>query len=533
MTTSKLSDIGILLQSARDGALAYEKQQNDKASEGAMVQVERITNLPIVAYEQLRNASENIEDHLLVQKAIYRFYRRNMFLIPKGHFVGLGRELVVELTQAEYIKNDSVSDTTVQEIDELIKEHFSFYKEALVSDRGIKRSTYEKWTLEILSVKTEQLLHSFALINSYVYFVHSYLSDKVKYNKIIESDENVAPEEYSLLLYIAIHKALLKSDDANIRSGLLGLYSFSISDTTNMITFNTKYDELVSLDSTAKLTRFVTKNGAPFQIIKSTFFKSQVDKVDIDVSNESRIMELIGDKVDEAYRLTRKSINKGFVKSVAFLLITKVLIGLMVEIPYDTIVTGSIVVLPLLVNLILPPVLIAITGLTLRLPGEENRKSIKHYIQTMIYESDHETSMPTLKYNKPTRGFSVFNVTYGVLLIAVFLIIGYYLQMLHYNIVQAVIFFIFASTASFLGYRLTLQAKALELVGTHQGIGSNIRDFIYLPFIIVGRRVSYKFKQLNLVAQVLDLAIDLPLKTTIRLIRQWGAFINGKRDDLL
>ena len=51
-------------------------------------------------------------------------------------------------------------------------------------------------------------------------------------------------------------------------------------------------------------------------------------------------------------------------------------------------------------------------------------------------------------------------------------------------------------------------------------------------FVVVGRRISYRFARLNIVAQILDNVIELPLTTVLRLLRQWTAFLRNKQDDL-
>jgi len=98
--------------------------------------------------------------------------------------------------------------------------------------------------------------------------------------------------------------------------------------------------------------------------------------------------------------------------------------------------------------------------------------------------------------------------------------------------VQAVIFFVFLSTASFLGFRLSTMVRELEVLSSTNTL-SAIRDFFYLPFILVGQWLSSKYARINAVAFVLDIAIELPLKTVLRLIRQWARFINEKHDQLL
>ena len=48
--------------------------------------------------------------------------------------------------------------------------------------------------------------------------------------------------------------------------------------------------------------------------------------------------------------------------------------------------------------------------------------------------------------------------------------------------------------------------------------------------MVVGRWMSEKYAKVNIVALILDMLIELPLKTVLRLVRQWGAFIDDRKD---
>ena len=74
--------------------------------------------------------------------------------------------------------------------------------------------------------------------------------------------------------------------------------------------------------------------------------------------------------------------------------------------------------------------------------------------------------------------------------------------------------------------------REVELLNKQQGMLSIIRDFFYLPFIAVGQWLSRKYARVNIVAFTLDMAIELPLKTILRLIRQWTRFLNEKHDEI-
>src|ERR1700748_2931776 len=57
------------------------------------------------AYEQLRNVAEYREHHLLLRSAIQRYLTRHMRL---ENFEPVGADMVTELTQSGYLKNDTI-----------------------------------------------------------------------------------------------------------------------------------------------------------------------------------------------------------------------------------------------------------------------------------------------------------------------------------------------------------------------------------------------------------------------------------------
>lgn len=520
----KISQMGELLQQFTTNIAAHDTYNVSK-QKGETLHVPNLANAVLYAYEQLRNASENIEDHLLLQRAILRYYRRTLALnhvVPKD----IGKELIIELTQAEYLANDSVPLAQIDEIEALIARYHRSYQAATPNERR----TLERWMFELLAVETEQLLDSPVRIISFARFAHAHLSQTIDYQKALKGDTSVGQNDYSTLLYIAIHKALLKSDDANIRSELLALHNITPADTAQFIAFNQAYDTLAASKATVTLTRFVNKNGAPLRVIRATFFDEHEEQYPITIADQAQTINTVQARIDSEYKEVRKRINKGVLRSVIFLLITKTLVGLVIEVPYDLAIYGAIIVLPLIVNLLFPPVFLALTALTFRIPGEANKRAIVDYIEGLLYEKG---TTPKLRYSESVDNRTAFNVVYAVVFVGAFYLVADRLAALGFNIVQGVIFVVFLSTASFLGYRLTLQIKELELLTTNQGFIALVRDFLYAPFIFVGQRISYRFGQLNIIAQILDAAIDLPLKTMVRLIRQWTVFLNNKKDELL
>ena len=164
------------------------------------------------------------------------------------------------------------------------------------------------------------------------------------------------------------------------------------------------------------------------------------------------------------------------------------------------------------------------------LPGLANTTRLVEQINHMLYE--HEQSKQLVRRGGQQFGVG-YSIAYGLAFITVFGGVAYLLwSLLGFDIVHLLIFFVFLSAASFLGFRLSRMIRELESIETSQNGVTIMRDFLYMPFVVVGRYISDKYSKVNVVAMALDMLIELPLKTILRLIRQWSAFISAKKDQL-
>ena len=126
-----------------------------------------------------------------------------------------------------------------------------------------------------------------------------------------------------------------------------------------------------------------------------------------------------------------------------------------------------------------------------------------------------------------------YNIVYAFIVLAVFVAVSWALMtFFEFAIPHLVVFFIFLSGASFLGFRLSRMIRDFESVDSQQNSVTVLRDFFYMPFVVVGRWLNEKYAKVNFVSMILDMVIELPLKSLLRMIRQWSAFISSKKDQL-
>lgn len=515
-----------MLQQQLEAARAHDQAVRKQNAEGTPIHVPGTGKKLTSAYEQLRNAAEYTEEHLLLQRAIKRFFNRNFafFTRRNDHIGNVGEELIVELTQAGYLHSGEFSTHTAVRIRNLAEEYIHTYKQ--LREARVSREDAADWVLSILSVETEGILNPHSHHTALAYGAYHHYMRLLPKDRFATNHEEV--EKYEISLYIAVHQSLLKSDISVVRHDLMRMYRQTPHDLPAFIRFNRLVNDLYTSKFTHRLKRAVGKYGAALRILKSLV--DDRDDLPELLQDRERFLDAFDQQTQKEYKQVHRRLNKGIIKSIIFIFITKVIIGIGIEIPYDILVVGHLALLPLAINLLFPPLYMASLKLGLKVPSLANAHTLRDYIDKALFTDELPTT-PTLRDSiRTASAFSKW--LYGILFLIPFAITLYVLSLLGFNVVQMIIFFTFLSTASFFGFRLSSMIRELELVSHQSSFLSTLRDFFYLPFILVGQWLSSKYAKINAVAYFLDIAIELPLKTVLRLIRQWTRFLNEKHEEI-
>lgn len=528
--TPDLSQLGHTLVDSLRKVEAYEADTLTRRGKDT-IHVPTVGSTLTTAYEQLRNASEYAEDELLQQRAIRRYFNRVLSFHTKVPTKTLAEELITELTQAEYLSNDYTTKSDVKAISQHITQYYGAYWDYADSEHNLtKRHEFQKWTLDILAVKSEQVLQSHIRQLLFAHFAITYLQDKVTLKKLLRDKEHIEEADFPIILYTAIHRSILKSDMMTIRSALVDSFRIDVDDHASFMAFNSRLDYLFQTKTVAYATRIIGKNGAALRFIYTGLFSESAPVTIQSLKSPETLEHALRSHVEHEYIMLNKRLDKGILRSIVFLLITKSIVGIAVEVPYDILIYGSIIWIPLLINLFFPSIFIAFSRLTLTTPNARNTNAVVNQILGILFAGEQDAPAVKLPKESTSVGFST---AYALMFLIMFAGLSYILYLLEFNIIQGIIFFVFLSTASFLSFRLSRQIHELEAVNASQSSLSLFRDVIYMPFIYVGQQISYRYSQVNIVAMVLDILIELPLKTILRLIRQWMQFLNAKKDELI
>lgn len=519
-----LSVIGEQFRAALAQARTFRERRNTQRDKREKIHVVGAGGTLTSAYEQLRNAAENTEEHLLLQNAIRRFYRQLLLARDKSELARSGDELAVELTLAGYLPNNTLTTEQIRAINTMAVQYGELLDE--LRAHRVTNETALRWVLDMLSVGVERELSDHTDDDVFMQFCYEYFRATLDPVKLFGSK---VPKDYDIALFMAVHKALLRSDVAVVRADLMRRYRIEPTQTRQFTELAKHIDTVIDSHLADRLYRTVDRQAAPERIIRRMLHE------DIDVrvllENKNHFLAAFETQVEREYGQVSARIRRAIVRSIIFLFITKVIIGLAIEVPYDYMLHGHIIWFPLIVNLLFPPLYMAMLSLTLGLPGPANTRALADRIAAVLYAGDTRLNLQATPniYGKSNRTFSAFYVLFGIALIAM---ISWGLFAIGFSMLHLLIFFIFLSTASFLGFRLSHMVRELEVVETQQTGLTFIRDLFYLPFVVIGRWLSEKYARVNIITLILDMVIELPLKTILRLVRQWAAFINAKKDEL-
>ncbi|MDR0398165.1 MAG: hypothetical protein LBH36_03260 [Candidatus Nomurabacteria bacterium] len=484
----------------------------------------------VSGYESLRNAAEYTESHTLFQRAMGRFFQRNFAGLPEHRVDSLATDLIVELTLAGYIENDTVTEKKMNAIKHLIRDYYEFYHRKQRS----KNIDLKAYVIAPLAARIEDVLFPHSKGFTVVQFAYEYLAKKYGY----ELDRTLNKRRMHLTLLIATAKALLKPTEGAIRNDILSRYRVSIKNETDYLAMNRELDEIFRDRTTRRIERKVSNRCAPFRVVVRQVEKSG-DISDIK-NNQDKFLTECNWTIKEVYENTSKAIRSGVTKSIVFLIITKTIIGVAVEVPYDLLAEGAVRFAPLIINLAFPPLYMLLLSLTLGTPSDYNTKLLERKIEAVLFEEEKQDKL-VLNKTKSTDNLlaatshaTIFNSMYGVFFLAIVAGVSWLLlTQLHFNVASFIIFFIFVSTASFLCFRLSRLVREIEARDdSNQSFWQSLRDFLYMPFVTIGQWVSEKYAKINLVSNMLDLFVELPMKDILRAIRRWNIFISSKKDEI-
>ncbi len=509
----------------------YKIEEVVQAKEGEeKIEVGDTISIAAAFYEKIRNTLEYEEDHRLRRNAIRRVIKRRIGVDVQAH--ELARELLTELIWARYLPNNTLP---LRCIDDVAQVFLKFNPLVSATSDSADPSGAFAFILDLLAIEVESKLVPPSREDALASFMFRIIQGKIEWKK-----GSLAEEERELQLYLAVYRTLLKADAPRLRSRVFNLYHPKWKEggtevaehvSANLDAVIATVRAQVEHPISERLSREVRKYSVLFNVLFDVVAKDPDNFLTI-LSEGSAFDKTFGKAAAERIRSFESRKSRRVLRAVAFLFLTKMVLALAIELPYDLIVAHETSTIPLAINIIFPPMLLAFIGLTSRIQVKTHAKMIIKGVRSIVYNTD-EMKM-VFKVKKPWG--STFAVLFGLIYASTFLFvfgfIGWILNLYGFNIVSTTIFLLFLTLVTFFGLQIRQSVKEVIVDAGRSSLPGAIVDMLMLPIVRVGRWISIRTPRINIILFFMDFIIEAPFKMAIEVIEGWLAFVREKKDEI-
>ncbi len=487
-------------------------------------------------YEKIRNTVDYREDHLLRRHATSRILKR---IASPGHKGSdLARPLIEELIRARYLANDSVPEQMVDRTAHLINKYIVIYNVIVDSSYPPKEmKSFFYWLLEIAACEVEE-----ALVPAEEEKIIVEVTERtIKQNLVFDGRCQLDEEGKNIQIHVAILKGLIKADEMTVNYFLLKYYFPNWHELTlpeaEHLAHDVKRSQAVIKENynhqlNERLLRDFKKYFAVFWILQDIIRDNPEQYLAI-FARPERLIEKVEETCRTKYSHIGAKVRRAIIRSVIYIFCTKIIFGIVLELPFDYFILKELRWPPLIINALFPPILMAAIGASIRTPSKPNTEAIVSEVQNIVYHGN--GSELRVRLNPPKRGFLniLLNLLYFIMYVVSFGLIIYGLLRLDFSVASILIFLLFLTMVSFFSLRIRRTAAELIILKHRERFLTVIVSFLFVPVLRVGRWLAMHSSKLNVFIFILDFIIEAPFKIFVRIFEDLVIFIKEKRDEML
>lgn len=487
-----------------------------------------------VWYEKIRAAMEYQESHLMLKNAIFRIFQRNVLPNTKAKAEKIFNALSNELVWANYITPKTLDDKKSANIVLILDKYLTILRKA----NSINRSHTDlvRFLGGICSCEIEEAIYSKKADQHFLDFAYEALADNFDYD-----EQQISAKDHQIQIKLAIYTNIIKPDQA-----LLAYYALRLtypswkriaaSDLSNMTQsidpFISSFEKHIFHPFKNRYLLAIRNMSAPFIVMRTYIITSNID---LDwAKNNPTMLEYNFTQAYESLRIqSNMKVWRGIWRALIFVFLTKLVLAFIIEIPVDRLIHGEILWLPLIANISFPPLLMFIAGGSIPKIPARNSELMRDSLSELIKTSRLPIEKPyKIARKKVSAASQLFNYLLSIYSLAIIVLVVWLLIKLHFSIVSIILFFLFVSAVSFLSFRIRVNSRQLLVRRRSQDSITTLVEFIFLPFITLGKLMSDQLNRLNPIMLALDFGIEAPFKTIIKILRTWFNFISSKKEEL-
>jgi len=500
------------------------------------IKVSKLASFFATVYEGVRNVIEEEQAHLLRKRAIKRILKR-MKALENPNPEKVSRDLAREIIWAKYLQNVHLPASKTKYLTVILKKYSALATEYKKMHKKELTGSLRDFLYSLIAIEIERTFIPHNAQDVLIELQYNFLK-----NKGILDETKLPKGQEAIQTYIASHRANIKSDDEIILFHLFYL-KFPYWGTPNQSQLMTVakyldncYGEIHSYLKhipSKKRYKEVIKQSIPFKILDKvikTDPKSAASFVENEDERNRKIEQICGFE----YQINKSVLARTIIGSIIYIFITKILLALFIEVPYELQTHGEVNYITLAINILFPTFTMFVVANSFSIPNKENTEQIKKMISAIVSvdRSDDVVAFDQIAA-MGTKSKYAFKIIYYSISTLIFAGIVFLLNLLNYNPVGMVIFLIFFSTIFFMANKLRNTASELKVVNTSPSVFSPLIDMLSLPILILGKYLSEGAARLNLFVLIFDYLIERPVKNSIKGFEQWNDYIRETKEEII
>ncbi len=490
---------------------------------------------PVVAevasfYEKIRNAMEYQEEEVVLRVAIERILKRKLLLGSNGFKIA--EPLVRELAWAKYFPDKSIPEALIEEVARKINLYIRLYEEApRIYD--LNKNALHEWIIQIMSSDIALIINpntNTQIVSSFMYHI---FQKKIK----IAGDDQ---ENKNALIFISIRRALAKEDKAFLRYHLFYQYFESLDQDSfdhvlkDFLNGYRKIEQTFKHPLNEQVYTYMKKRSVPFIFLKKIIdeYGQQAGNIFLD---PQQLTTVVSGVCNDSYQNIHKRVRTAIIRSVIFLFATKAIFAFLLEAGIERQFYGHVSWGFLSINVLTPPLLMFVSMFFIGTPGERNTKIILEKLESILYDPQIE-SIEGVTFDPLKKKGSFLNTIFISLWFLVFGLgmwgIVSVLRVFDINFISQAVFIFFLIIVSFLMFRINQSSKVYDAAENRGGFMSILFYFAFMPFVLLGKRLTVSFSKINIFLLLFDFIIEAPFKTLFGFFEKWFTFMRTQREKL-
>lgn len=501
-----------------------------RAGEGEPIAVHAAVSKAASLYEKLRNAIDYRDEHLLRKGAIARILRRRLALGRDTYDQAL--TLLRELVAAGYLPNSALPESLAKRVATIIGRYQTIKQCRTASD------SHYRWLYGVTVAELDELFDTQAERRSLSFFLYERLAES-----IILSKGELDPNERRLQVYIACLRSFQKAENDTISLTLLRGYfpEWTTPETWTEAPQEVAY-RLVGIQNlidrqlrhpwSTKFLQTVRPHAVAMRMLVEALIDKDenyvLDRLDKQDALQKELIEVAEKQMAKA----RTKLRKGTLRAILYLFATKIIFAFALEIPLEALLYGHVDQHSLIINISLPPVLMLLFGVLIRLPGRANSERIVELVGQLLSAEPVPMLRMSVAKARSFFGKLLVQLVYVAMFIASFGAISYFLYRIHFTPVSALIFLFFLCVVSFFAFRLRTNAREIVVLQRPERFTTAVLDFFSYPILLAGHRLSTAVSRVNILIIFFDVLIEAPFKLFLSALEHWLAFMKDRREEI-